>query len=45
MPGAIHDLTGSVGAAFLNGIAWNLLDKSIAFGLVLGRLPPRPAPA
>jgi MFS family permease len=45
MSGAIYDLTGSYQAAFLNGIAWNLLNMSIAFWLLLGRLRPRPAPA
>ena len=42
MSGAIYDLTGSYQAAFLNGIAWNLLNMSIAFWLLLGRLRPRP---
>jgi hypothetical protein len=32
-------------AAFLNGIAWNLLNMAIAFWLLLGRLHPRRAPA
>jgi hypothetical protein len=41
MSGAIYDLTGSYRAAFLNGIAWNLLDKSIVFRLLLGRLTTR----
>jgi MFS family permease len=45
MSGAIYDLTGSYRAAFLNGIAWNLLNMAIAFWLLLGRLHPRPAPA
>jgi MFS family permease len=46
MSGAIFDLTGSYRAAFLNGIAWNLLNMAIAFWLLLGRLRrPRPAPA
>ena len=45
MSGAIYDLTGSYRAAFLNGIAWNLLNLSIALWLLLGRLRPRPAPA
>jgi MFS family permease len=31
MSGAIFDLTGSYKAAFVNGIAWNLLNLSIAF--------------
>ena len=34
MSGAIFDLTGSYHAAFLNGIAWNLLNLSIAFWLL-----------
>ena len=45
MSGAIYDLTGSYRAAFLNGIAWNVLNMSIAFWLLLGRLRPRAAPA
>jgi len=35
MSGAIYDLTGSYDAAFLNGIAWNLLNLSIAAWLLL----------
>ncbi|MFZ2649125.1 MAG: MFS transporter [Burkholderiaceae bacterium] len=34
MSGAIFDLTGSYRAAFLNGIAWNLLNLTIVVGLV-----------
>ena len=45
LSGAIYDLTGSYQAAFLNGIAWNLLNMSIAFWLLLGRFRPRAAPA
>jgi hypothetical protein len=45
MSGVIYDLTGSYRAAFLNGIAWNPLNMSIAFWLLLGHLRPRPAPA
>jgi MFS family permease len=45
MSGAIYDLTGSYQAAFLNGIAWNLLNMSIAFWLLMGRLRPRAAPS
>jgi MFS family permease len=45
MSGVIFDLTGSYRAAFLNGIAWNLLNMSIAVWLLLGRLRPQPAPA
>ncbi len=37
MSGEIYDLTGSYQAAFLNGIAWNLLNMSIAFWLLLSR--------
>ena len=29
MSGAIFDLTGSYQAAFLNGLAWNLVNVSI----------------
>ena len=43
LSGAIYDLTGSYQAAFLNGIAWNLLNMSIAFWLLLGALPAAPA--
>jgi MFS family permease len=47
MSGAIYDLTGSYQAAFLNGIAWNLVNLSIALWLLLARRGPRrqPAPA
>ncbi len=34
MSGEIYDLTGSYQAAFLNGIAWNLLNMTIAFWLL-----------
>ncbi len=34
MSGWIYDLTGSYAAAFLNGIAWNLLNMLIAFMLL-----------
>jgi len=40
MSGALFDATGSYRAAFLNGIAWNLLNLSIAFWL-LRRSPAR----
>jgi hypothetical protein len=33
--GAIFDLTGSYRAAFVHGIAWNLLNLTIAFWLLL----------
>jgi MFS family permease len=41
MSGEIYDLTGSYQAAFLNGIAWNLLNMGIALWLLLGRLQAR----
>jgi predicted MFS family arabinose efflux permease len=41
MSGEIYDLTGSYQAAFLNGIAWNLLNMSIAIWLLLSRRTPR----
>jgi MFS family permease len=44
MSGAIYDLTGSYNAAFMNGIAWNLLNLSIA-GWLLFRSTRRYAPA
>jgi MFS family permease len=34
MSGWIYDLTGSYAAAFMNGIAWNLLNMAIAFMLL-----------
>jgi MFS family permease len=45
MSGEIYDLTGSYRAAFLNGIAWNLLNMSIAFWLLVGRMRARTAAA
>jgi MFS family permease len=36
MSGEIYDYTGSYQAAFFNGIAWNLLNMSIAFWLLIG---------
>src|SRR5262245_32885419 len=40
MSGKIFDLTGSYGAAFVNGIAWNALNLTIAFFLLFRtRLP------
>ena len=44
MSGEIYDLTGSYQAAFLNGIAFNLLNMSIAFWLLF-RPPLRAARA
>jgi len=40
LSGAIFDLTGSYHAAFLNGIAWNVLNMAIA--VVLLRRPAMP---
>jgi hypothetical protein len=40
MSGKAHDLTGTYTAAFVNGIAWNLLNLSIAAWL-LWRVRPR----
>jgi len=40
LSGAIFDLTGSYRAAFLNGIAWNLVNLAIAIWLLRHR-PPR----
>jgi len=41
MSGVIFDLTGSYRAAFLHGIAWNLVNVSIASWLILrGRVRP-----
>ena len=37
LSGEIFDLTGSYQAAFLHGIAWNLLNMGIAFWLLMGR--------
>ena len=44
MSGAIFDLTGSYRAAFLNGIAWNLVNLSIASWLLLSGPRRRPRP-
>ncbi|NKB60533.1 MAG: MFS transporter [Alphaproteobacteria bacterium] len=45
MSGEIYDLTGSYQVAFLNGIAWNLVNMSIAFWLLAGRNRPTRAAA
>ncbi len=42
MSGAIFDMTGSYQAAFVNGIAWNLLNMAIALWLLFGRSQPKP---
>lgn len=47
MSGKVFDLTGSYQAAFVNGIAWNLLNLAIALTLLRRSMRPRPpfAPA
>jgi cyanate permease len=40
MSGVIFDATGSYRAAFLNGIAWNLLNLSIATWLLRRSIRP-----
>ena len=46
MSGAIFDMTGSYRAAFINGIAWNLMNLTIALWLLrLSSRAPRVAPA
>ncbi len=41
MSGVIFDLTGSYQVAFLNGIAWNVLNMAIAAWLLVTRLRPK----
>ena len=41
MSGYIYDLTGSYQAAFLNGIAFNLVNMAIAAWIIMGRNSPR----
>jgi MFS family permease len=43
LTGEIFDLTGSYQTAFVNGIAWNLINMAIAFWLLSGRLRVREA--
>ena len=45
MGGALFDLTGSYRAAFLNGIAWNLVNISVMTWLLLRTRQPRLVPA
>jgi MFS family permease len=45
LSGAIHDLAGSYAPAFLNGVAWNLLNLAIAVWLFLTARPGRGAVA
>jgi hypothetical protein len=46
MSGAVFDYTGSYHAAFINGVAWNLLNLTIAILLLRRamRLPGRGLP-
>jgi cyanate permease len=39
--GAIFDVTGSYRAAFINGIAWNLVNLAIATWLLTRAAPAR----
>ncbi len=43
LSGEIYDLTGSYRAAFLNGIAFNLVNMAIAVWLLMGRRKQTPA--
>ena len=45
LSGEIFDRTGSYQAAFLHGIAWNMLNMGIAFWLLMGRGKPKLLPA
>ena len=42
MSGEIYDLTGSYAAAFLNGVAWNVLNLGIALWILYVRNPAKP---
>jgi cyanate permease len=45
LSGEIYDFTGSYTAAFLNGVAWNLLNLAIAVWLLgRNRRPVTPQP-
>jgi MFS family permease len=43
LSGWIYDLTGSYSAAFLNGIAWNLLNITVMVLILMRTRPRRPA--
>jgi MFS family permease len=45
LSGEIFDRTGSYQAAFLHGIAWNVLNMAIAFWLLMGRKTANPQTA
>ena len=42
MSGEIYDLTGSYAAAFLNGVAWNVVNLGIALWILYVRNPGKP---
>ena len=44
LSGEIYDWTGSYQAAFLNGIAWNVLNLGIALWILFIRSPGKIAP-
>ena len=45
MSGEIYDWTGSYTAAFLNGVAWNVLNLGIALWILYVRKPRMPLAA
>jgi len=45
LAGFIHDLTGAYTMAFVNGIAWNVLNIAIMLTLIAKTGTPRPVPA
>lgn len=45
MSGEIYDYTGSYAMAFINGIAFNVVNMSLALWLLLSRRPKGPQPA
>jgi MFS family permease len=45
MSGYIFDQTGSYRLAFVNGLAWNLVNLSICAFLIWRQRGPQPAPA
>jgi cyanate permease len=44
LSGKVFDVTGSYQAAFVNGIAWNLLNLAIVVVLYLRTRPLKPGP-
>jgi cyanate permease len=43
LSGKVFDLTGSYHAAFVNGVAWNLVNLSVVGWLLWRSTRPRPA--